>query len=342
MDPKEQSGPAQPAAVTSPPAMAAPSASTNHVSAGLVVLQWLTYAFWGWTVLVLSALTSSLIYSLSGGSDSGAFSMYAAAAAVILLPISFVCDSFYLKRETHRKTGAETIVMVIHAVLFALFAIASLITAAFGIVQAALNRGDGQYKLTLVISALIIFVFYALTFLRTLNPASLPLIAKLYRFIMLALVGLLIILSFAGPVRKQFLRRDDTLIENNITTLSTAISDYASQKKMLPASLGELSLKGGAQQIVDKKLVSYKSDESAMNMDSATSSNGLTISTLNLGQPQGYKYQLCAKFKYESPNYRSYGYSDYSKDSEGYSSYISAYSHPAGEVCYKLKAVSYY
>jgi len=36
---------------------AAPIASTSHNSPGLLVLQWLTYAFWGWTVLALAWLT---------------------------------------------------------------------------------------------------------------------------------------------------------------------------------------------------------------------------------------------------------------------------------------------
>ena len=60
------------------------------------------------------------ISELLKDADVGSFDPYAVAAVLVLLPVSFITDFFYSKREPGKKTGAATIVMVIHAVLYAL------------------------------------------------------------------------------------------------------------------------------------------------------------------------------------------------------------------------------
>ena len=61
-----------------------------------------------------------------------------------------------------------------------------------------------------------------------------------------------------------------------------------------------------------------------------------TISTRRTSSAQQHKYELCVTFKKASYNYNKYNsYSDYQTNEE-YSTYVSTYNHPSGEVCYKL------
>ena len=108
-----------------------PSAHSNNSlpnTAGTLILQWLTYAFWGWAVLSLSILTGLVIFNFLNGSQSSTSTPYAIAAVIVLLPISVLCDYLYSKREPILKSGPSLVIMVIHSVIFALFGIAALIT----------------------------------------------------------------------------------------------------------------------------------------------------------------------------------------------------------------------
>src|SRR5680860_463031 len=98
---------------------------------GIIVLQWLTYAFWGLTVFATSLLSASVIAYFITPTNNNDFSAYATAAVLVLLPISVICDIFYSKQEPEHKTGASSIIMIIHAVFFALFSIGALIAIVF-------------------------------------------------------------------------------------------------------------------------------------------------------------------------------------------------------------------
>ena len=63
-------------------------------SAGVIVLQWLTYAFWGWTLLAVNTLIFMVIFSLLKHVDLSTIIPYAIASVLVLLPISLVCDVF--------------------------------------------------------------------------------------------------------------------------------------------------------------------------------------------------------------------------------------------------------
>lgn len=312
----------------------------QKASAGLIILQWLTYAFWGWTVLALSVLTTTVIASFIAEADTGGFMPYGIAAVLVLLPISFVVDSFYSKKEPQKKAGAEMLVMVVHAVLFALFAIGALIGAVIALVQLITSSADTSGIQVGLYSCLIITAYYALTFLRTLNPSQVSVIQRLYRFIMLASVGLIALLGIIGPVAQEVARRDDKLIESSLSDVSRTINSYAVKNKKLPTDLGALSLTGDEKKLVEKGLIEYK-PEGPVTFGTNRSSTSTYSSRLNTSSRVEYRYQLCATYKKESKGYGKYSSSYDRFNSDEYSSYVSAYSHPAGEVCYKLSTDGY-
>ncbi len=300
----------------------------KNQSAGQLVLQWLTYAFWGWTLLALSSLIFSIIFNLVADTETGSFTPYAIASVLVLLPISYVTDYFYSKNEPSKKTGVAMAIMVIHAVLFAIFGIGYLISAVISIISMFTNSGENNVALAWLITSSIITVLYVLTFIRTLNPSVLSFIQKYYKFAMIAVSGLFIILGIVGPIANERITKNDRLIENNLYSVNTSIKNYTSKNERLPASLNDLDLNGDAKVLVEKNLIVYKPESSNDQYSSRYSTS------------KNVKYQLCVKYTKEKKDryYSSYD----NTDSDGYSDYLSySNGHPAGEVCYKLKDTVY-
>lgn len=325
--------PAQPPAEMQAAAPQDSSAPKEHTNAGLIVLQWLTYAFWGWTVLALSFLITSVIANYVSDADTSGFTPYTIAAVLVLLPISFICDTYYSKKERSKKSGAEMLVMIIHAVIFALFGIGSLIVAVFSIVQLLTGSTDTSGSKVALYSSLIIAVLYALTFLRTLAPPVAAPVRRFYRWIMLVAVGIIALLAIIGPVAQERVTRDDRLISTHLPSIQTAINGHVRNNGRLPESLKELKLTGDSRQLVDRNLVEYRPQKTAVAEETYS---GTTSST------PVYRYELCVNYSQESSNYGEYpDYSYLDAEPDGYSSYLTAYEHPAGEVCYKLRTSEY-
>jgi uncharacterized membrane protein YqjE len=301
------------------------------VNAGLITLQWLTYAFWGWTILALSMLTVSVISNFVDKNSSGdsGFTPYGIAAVLVLLPISFICDAFYAPREPAKKSGVETLVMVVHAVIFALFGIGSLIAAVIAGVMLLTSTGStNQGVSTTIFSALIITIYYAITFIRTLNIQKIITFSKYYRFIMLLTVGIIALLGLIGPVAKERATRNDRLISSNIPSIVTEVNDYVATNKKLPSNLNELkNLNEDSKKIIDGNLVSFKPEGVYISTDKAI--NGLS-------QSEGRRYQLCTTYTKKVSN--SYSSND---THDEYQEYVDTSSHPSGNVCYKLKTYAY-
>lgn len=310
-----------------------PAPAAEHSSAGLIVLEWLTYAFWGWTVLGMSILTATVISSFINDSDTGCFTPYAIAAVLVLLPISIVTDIYYTKREPLKKTGAAAIVMVIHAVIFALFGIGSLIAAVISVITMFTSTSSSHASQVALLSAIIIFILYAVTFLRTLLPGKFPWLRRAFIMFMVGVVGIIAILGVVGPVAKARATRTDKLIEQNLPSLSTAINSYAAKNRRLPSDLNSLSFTGNndAKLLVDQNLVTYKQDSAPASSTNYYSTNytGQTYNTTPT-----YYYELCVTYKKASGQQ----YPDYGTGSgDGYDSYPTTYYHDAGYTCYKLK-----
>ncbi len=310
---------------------------------GTIILQWLTYAFWGWTVLVSSILVTASISNIILGYETGEFTTYALAAVLVLLPISVLCDLFYSKKEPQKKTGAAMVVMVIHAVLFALIGIGTLITAVFAVVQLVISGGQAEWSKVTLYSALVATLLYLATFLRTLNPVQLAWVSKIYKIFMIVAVVVITVVCVVGPISYEYATKNDKLIVNNINSIESSINSYTLKNNKLPGSLNDLTLKGDAKLLVEKNLVKYTpGTQNKLNYSTKSKYNDTSYS---------FNYTLCVNYaKPDKNSARGGSYDDggdavvNSTDSSAetdsidkYSSYITTYGHPAGEVCYKLK-----
>ncbi|MEP7204995.1 MAG: hypothetical protein ABI716_02275 [Candidatus Saccharibacteria bacterium] len=313
---------AQPVQFTPAPAVTSVAELAEN-NPKLIILQWLTYAFWGFTVLSMSFLVVTVLAFFVNKADFADAPLYGIAAVLVLLPLSVICDIFYTKHEPAEKTGVAAVVMSIHAVIFALFAIGSLITIVFSIVSLIVSSSDTQGTMVTLYSALIIALLYVVVFLRTILPGRLLKLRLPFVILMAVIVGVICVAGFIGPVADAQLTRTDKLIEANLPAVGDGVSAYASKNNRLPDSLGNLTLTGDANKLIADNLVTYKKD-------SGPSSGA---------QAGSFYYQLCVTYKKALEN--PYATSSYRYDNNGYSSMITSYYHAAGDVCYKLEATYY-
>lgn len=292
-------------------------------SAGLILLQWLTYAFWGWTLLSLLWLLFIVIASFMTSQDISGMVPYAIAATLVLLPISVLCDLFYGRREPEHKSGASMVVMVIHAVIFALFGIGLLISFVLTVVQMAINgssTGD-DFQTVWLWTSILGAIIYGLTFTRVLNPLPRLHLGRIFPFVMTGIIGLSIVLGFVGPVTKASLTRDDREIVSSLSDIREAVDRYVQSNKALPPSLHDVTLTPSQKSLVDRNLLTYKDDGQK-----------------SLGDNSGteFRFQLCAQYKEKGGDG-----TDNNTPPDEYARYVYAYDHPAGTVCYKMSASIY-
>jgi hypothetical protein len=294
---------------------------------GLLILQWLTYAFWGWTIFFTSMLASNVLshYMTQGNDDIS--SLYVVSGVLLLLPISVLCNWLYTKQEPVKKVGAASLILIIHAVLFALFSIGALTVVIFSLLQLLINSGDTSSIQITLYSGIIVASLYSILFLRTINPEYPRFGQKYFLATMVTFIGTALIFGFVGPVNSALVTRDDRLIDNNLYQIQSEIDSYVMQNKQLPDSLEKLKLSGDTKIIVDRELLTYMPNEKSPIVKE-------DITT--------YYYQLCATYvkanivvdSYSSPSI----YNESTKDEDGYSPYQD-FDHPAGEYCYKLSSV---
>lgn len=299
-----------------------------------LVLQWLTYAFWGWLLIPLSFLVFSVVNAtLNPGTDDFGTSL-AIASVIVLLPLAFVCDLLYRKHEPSHKKGAAMVIMVIHAVIFILIAVGFLITAVITVVSAMTGESQSSDSVSAtIVSSLAVALLYGVTVLRTFNPPKLPLVHRFFPIFMLVVVGVVAIAGFLGPIRNKVAFKNDTLIENNINDLNNAIQDYTYESKKLPSSLNELNLSDDARSLVDQNLVTYTPFEQPTTTSMSDGrDNANTSFDFNILGLLSYKYSLCATYTHPDSSERYNGSTNYS------TSYIDTTGHKSGKVCYDLVA----
>jgi len=300
-----------------------------HTSAGVVVLQWLSYAFWGWLIVGLVWVLSAILMNALLDSDVTSTIPYALAAAIVLLPVAFVTDLFYRKHETVKKHGAGMVIMVVHAVLFALFAIGSLVVTVFTGLNLILTLPTEATSATVILlTGLFATIAYGLTFLRVLHPFKTKRFARWFGIGMLILTLVFVVLAIVGPILKSVASRDDRLIESGLSSVSNAINKYARTNDALPATLNELTIKSAdAQQLISRGLVTYTAE-------------GEHVEDSEYNTSKSYRYQLCVTYTSAS-EYNSYSYSDYDDYADTYQTTPSTYQHDAGKTCYKLESYDY-
>jgi hypothetical protein len=301
------------------------------VNAGVIVLQWLTYAFWGWTILAMSWLTSMVYTSFLTDQDIGSSAAYSIASVLILMPISVIVENIYRKNEPVKKTGPASIVMVIHAVLFSLFGIGAVITAAFFLVSMITTAGDSEFQIVGLLSALTISIFYAAALLRTLNPQKIKNVPKLFNIFTISTIGIICLLGIFGPIAQEARTKNDKLIRDNLSTVTRAISSYSQSNNKLPGSLSDLSnLQSSAKPLIENNLLRYTPNIKPASRISSSGFYG------NSGT-QTFYYEICVTFTEEKVS--KYNYDSFSDDEYSYTFNVS--SHPKGESCQKLSTDRY-
>lgn len=314
-----------------------------HNGPGTLVLQWLTYAFWGWTVLALAWLTAiSVGFFLNPSSTENYESTmvsYSLAAVVVLFVISLLCDIFYTKLEPLRKTGAAMVIMIIHAVIFGLFGIGSLIVAVFAVVRLLIGDSSGASygdsgAWTTLITGLVIAIVYGATLLRTLRPFKLRRSSLIYWIFMAIVTVTITALGIAGPTWNARLTRDDRLIERTLPSLSNVINSHAAKTSALPKTLTEVRSEASedARTLIDRNLVEYTPGKEV----TSTSKSVVPEDPKSLLLSQNEKvfaYQLCVTYKAKKGPGTSIA-----QDSKRYPLITpDTYQHDAGRVCYDLQ-----
>jgi len=286
-------------------------------------------------VLAMSILTGIVLASFKNGKYMNGSIPYVIAATLVLLPISVVCDHFYSKYESHKKTGPSSIVMVIYAVLFALFCIGALISIVIIVVELFIGNSTWSTLMPFLFTAIIVTILYAATFLRTIHPTKPPWLHKAYLLLMVASVGVITVIGIIGPVENQRATRNDRLIDNNLSDIQNSINEYESTNNQLPSSLTSLSLYGDDQTLANSGLLKYIPNS----IPPTQLSSPVTAYSTNakpIGSPGNftYYYQLCVTYKKAGTLGTTDPYADNS-NANGYSSNIDTEYHPAGYYCYK-------
>jgi len=164
------------------------------------VLQWLTFAIMGWTILAISILIATVLAYYIIGSGNGVFTPYAIASVIVLLPIALALDFVYSKRETEKKTGGTAVVMVIHAVLFALFGVGALVAIVFSVVSVFTGATDAKHAAVTGSSAAVILVLYVAIFLRTIRPNRPRWLHRVAILVLLVVATVTTAIGIAGPI----------------------------------------------------------------------------------------------------------------------------------------------
>lgn len=288
-----------------------------------LVLQWLTYAFWGWLLLAFAWNIALIVHTfLSGDTSNSEMTSYSMAALIVLLPIAAVTDFLYHRHETQQKSGGASAIMAIHAVLFALCGIGSLIIAVFvGVSLFTAASQDLSEQYTAIWTALIMAMLYGLVFLRVVNPMKWRRVGKIYTLTMIAIGIVLLVATVMGPLANSLHSRDDRQVTESLYDIDQAVKRYARNHQALPKDLSQVDLSGNEEDVVRRDLVNIRPAEKIAS---------------EILSKRGYQskltYQLCANYTTKlNANDGHTTYDDVSLSEED-SLYVS--SHPAGEVCY--------
>ena len=309
-----------------------------------VVWQWLTYSLWGGTLIALGVLISgTLAYFMVKGGEDYSFLTYTISVLIVLLPLAFLTNAIYSKRELAHKHGFAAVVMVFNAVVVFLVSLGSAITAVVTALNILLSYGDNSTKATICISSLIIAILGMLLFIRIVNPVKLKRIVWLFPFIVIVITLVAAAAAAFGPLKSEYVSRSDKLIESNLTEVNDAVQDYARSKNKLPDNLKLLSLdnKPDAKKLIDENLVEYKpaGNVGQKIIELTKPNSGINYNPdVNYQNDTQLKYELCVTYKRQKGDPTN-AYNDYNGVDQEYNNpndnYISTYEHKAGRQCYK-------
>jgi hypothetical protein len=319
---------------------------------GTIVLQWLSYAFWGWAVVAIAYLAAVITSYLLDGtwvSDSTEPVAYGMAATLVLVPFALVCDWLYSKREQQDKHGIASVVMIIHAVLFTLFAIGALISVAFSVVGLLLTTGDTSGPVIAIVVSAVLAILYIDLVVRIVRPLLIMRLRLVFRISMALVTLTALVWGALGPFAQTVATKDDRAVRDGLQSLNYAINQYASTNNALPTTLtqviqDETSLQGvyptasadNLTRLVEKGSITYKANVKPAEDDTTTDSLAKTTT-------KTFYYELCGVFTHglKQRSWDGIVYPSSPETSEEYSSYIQTGTIDAGTKCYKLSTTSY-
>ena len=295
----------------------------ESTSAGVYVLQWLTYTFWGWLSAALVWLVWVIAVYLIDSHISSTAIPYAIAAGVIMTPLAFVTDFFYSKHEPLTKRGAAIIITVIHSIGFALIAIGTLIAALFLGVNTLVEVSDVNHA-TSITTLLVTCALSSLAFLRALNPFKNRRFITGYRYAMLGCSLIALAVAAISPTAQLVATKQDRRIEQNLYQVQNSINEYINEHTKHPASLDDISLSQAGEDLKNDDRISFVAGDVTRNSRQFS------------GDTYRYRfnYQLCAV--YDHANKKDRYESEYRDYDDGYESILRTSGHPAGKTCYKL------
>lgn len=316
------------------------TATKNVNSAGVLVLQWLSYAFWGWAAVSLWWLSALVVghFVNAGNRDiydySGSTLAYAFAATLVLFIIALVCDMVYARREPQHKTGAASVIMIVHTVLYALIGIGTAIVAVFSIVNLLIgdsNINGNEGATTSLITALILAVVYAALVLRVLRPKSARWAVKAFWVVMAVITLGMMVASVVGPIAQRKSTADDRLIESGLPRVSDEISNYANTYNALPSNLhdSKLQLESDAKTLVERKLVDYQPGKEVI--DPLKNTAGVSLDAKPVVN-KTFRYQLCVTYIQGAGDTFSSRTYNFNSDQTS----PDTYTHAKGRQCYNL------
>ena len=304
-----------------------------------LVLQWLTYAFWGWTTVAVSYLVGLVTtYALrnSFSTTSPETIPNAVAAVVVLLVISFVCDVLYSRREVEHKTGFSNIVVVLHAVIFGLLTVGSLLSLVFSLIKLMVGSSASPVAAQIAsVTAISFFLLFMMVFFRVVRPFGSVKFRFIFRVILSAIAIGVIACAIFGPIIETARTKDDRAVQKNVTTLASAIRRYVTQEAKLPASINELADSNlsssyirdpaALKDLAARDLIIYtpnikKADKETRKLSTSTRTS------------ETFYFELCAVYKYDAPS-SNINYSSSSSYRSTGNSLIKA-----GKRCEKLEA----
>jgi hypothetical protein len=277
-----------------------------------VLLQWLTYIFWFWTLFFSSLIISSVLGYYIAEESSTEWIVYLAGPQILLYIAALITDKYYKKVETEKKTGFSAVVMVVNAIIAIIISIGSFITASIALTTMLVSVTDTDSSLITFVSSTVIGLLSLLFFLRIIHIKKLALIRKDYSVITGVVVFISIILIAVGPFVATIQRRADRLIEENYYSITGSIRTYVRENNQLPEQFSDVTFEDDAQKAIDTGRVTYK--KGSKNSDYYSSS-------------PSYKYELCVDWdKEKNPDYDGY----YSRTKSFTTSW-----HQAGVQCYE-------
>jgi hypothetical protein len=175
-------------------------------TAEVLILQWLSYAFWGWlTGALIWLINIATSAALSNNVITNTLLLCTLVAVAIMLPAAFITDLYYRKHEAPKKTGAAAVILTIHAVIYTLIAISALNMAISTGIDMLINGAGGNNSQEGIIATIATIFLYGTLSVRIIGVAKFKRIGKIYAYTMLALSIGIALASAIGTLAKLML-----------------------------------------------------------------------------------------------------------------------------------------